>query len=102
VLKHASRSETRIALLEGVCRVVCVPSIAVWCDGVQVHDAWDAGYILEELDAETLGHVPGDMTMEKPRSRIVGVERYDQPTEGRQHGNITSRGVVEIEGGSIG
>lgn len=102
MMKNASQSETRIILLKWICGIVRVPSIAVRCDGGQVHSAWDIGDSLEELDAESLGDVPSDMAMEEPCPGIVGVECDDDPTKGWKHGNITSHGVVEVKGGRIG
>ena len=41
--------------------------------------------------------MPGDVTVQKPGARIVGLEGKDEVPVRRQQRHITSRGVVEVQ-----
>lgn len=53
---------------------------------------------LDELDAETLGHVPGDVTVHNPDAGVVGRERNEEVAVSREHRNVAARWVVPGEG----
>lgn len=87
--------DTRVVLLPvRVFGVEIAPCRADIIEGrVDVDLAWG----LEELCRQTVGHVPCDVTMHDPSTRVIGFESKNQPTSSRQHCCITARRVVEVQ-----
>jgi hypothetical protein len=50
----------------------------------------------EDLGGQTKACMLGDMTMHEPISRIIGLERDNDETVGRQENYVASRRVDEI------
>lgn len=101
-------SDTRIVLVKPRERVVvprkpCVPTLAGGLRGGQAADrGHDVALPLEDLHGETGGRVPGDMTMQKPHSWIIGPERNSQITSRRQKRDVPSWGILKFEGTDAG
>jgi len=120
---YRSDPQPRIKLLEGRQSIVPLPSIAVGPNAVQRNSLRDVLDALEELDAQSLGHVPGDVAVEKPRSGVVGAaerlastgtqtsrnwegtgnipEGHDEPAISREHRRITACRVRKLEAGAV-
>ena len=105
ILQLSHHLQTRILLPEGVeLRVVGPPGGAVGVEGGDVGGRLrlDLGGALEEVDRQTARHVPGDVAVHQPGARVVRLEGDDQPTLGREHGDVAAGRVPGVELGDVG
>lgn len=94
-----------IALGEGVGRPVSPPGVAV----VVVHSPIGGRDLLSELvrplqvlDRQPARDVPGDVAVEQPGSRVVGLERDQEPPFGGEHGDVASGRVAAPKTAEVG
>lgn len=57
---------------------------------------------LEEVDRQTARHVPSNVAMEEPGTRVVGAEGEQQPAAGREHGDVTTGRVLPAQAVDVG
>jgi len=67
----------------------------------EIHGRGNLGDALEELKAETLAGVPGDVAVEEPRAGVIDAEGKYEPAPGGKQGGVTAGGVVPLEPGEI-
>src|SRR5688500_4296334 len=89
--------QARIPRLQRARDGVLAPLIAGRFDTAEVHNLGDVGEALEELDRQTGSDMPGDVAVEQPDTRVVGLVGEDQVTITRQHGNIAADRVLRVE-----
>lgn len=72
-------------------------------EGIVVHESWDLGHTLDQLEGKSLRCVPTDVAVHQPSSWVVGLESNDQVTGSWKHGDITSWrvGGGESSGGRV-
>lgn len=90
------RLQARIILLVRRGGIPVPPSIAIRRNGGQIHRGGDVVNPLQILDAQSLRNVPGDVAVEQPRAWVVCFESHHKPAKTRQHGTISSKGVIGL------
>ena len=62
----------------------------------------DLVFTLEELYAQALRHVPRNVAVHQPGTRVVGGEGDHDPSAAGEEGDVAAVRVVEGEGGCLG
>jgi len=92
--------QTGIGLGEGAGRGIGPPGIAVVVEGVPVDGrdrVTEIDGALEEVNRQTVRHVPGDMAVHEPGAGVVGLEGDDDPPARGEHGDVTAHGVLSAQ-----
>lgn len=66
-----------------------------------IHNAINFSPPLDKLQTQASTNMPGNMTMHQPDSRIIRRESQHEIASRGHRGGISSRGIVELEGGEV-
>jgi hypothetical protein len=61
----------------------------------------DFRWALQELHGETAGRVPRDVAVHEPGTWVVGLKANNSVALASQHGSVTTRWAVEVEGANL-
>ena len=61
------------------------------------HLAWQ----LNELKSQSFSDVPRDVAMHEPGAGVVGLERNHRPARADEHSDVSTGGVLEVEGAEV-
>lgn len=92
--------QARIGFLERTRWCVRPPRIAVLVECVPVDSRDGVSKIvdpLQEINRQSVGHVPSNVAMHEPGTGVVALECDDDPATRGEHGNVTARGVLAVE-----
>ena len=64
-------------MIRRTCWIIRIPLLTVRAQLTEIHHLWDGIDLLKELDAETLGDVPGGVAVEEPGTWVVGHKGHE-------------------------
>ena len=66
--------QSRVILWGGISSIISIPRITIGRDGSQIHTRPNLTRPLQKLHAQTLSHMPRDVAMHQPGTRVVSEE----------------------------